>query len=280
MKYLKPLFSLLKLPLFGSLPVAALIGFAVYAFSQNRLPVWKPVCVAVLVWLVLWIVLFAMLAAALKKEQPLEDILVEQGYCDAWLQKHSEIYPQPDRQQKLVRVDVLSFLGRYDEARTLLESIPTAAMSDDREFEYNNAWLDMLLKTGHYGEAIQKFADCRKFMDIYANANPMRGAVYGLNAAVILALQGDYEGSEHYLRTAEHRLSGNSAHRALVRIATVMQHYALGFTPQAEELEATVKAEIQNEPEFSKPWLRDHLLQMLSRAKALSPENRQEVPAT
>ena len=280
MNYFKQIFFVAKKLIFGSLGIALGIGVVVHFIGKNNPPVWLSLLIAAAAWLILWVLLFVLVAASMKKEQPLEDIMIEKGYCDEWLQKHSEIYPTPDRQQKLRRVDVLSYLDRYQEARALLESIPTAGMSDDRSYEYNNAWLDMLLTTGHYDEAVAKLESCRKFMDIYANANPLRGAAYGLNAAVIRAIAGDYQDSEHFLNAAEHAITNaKSMSPALVNIAKTMQLYALGFTDRAEAQEEQTYQAIQNDEKLTKQWQKDHFLAMLGKAQNLIPEKRAEEKA-
>ena len=276
-KYFKPIFFASKKLMLISLATALAIGAAIHFIANNHPPIYIPMLIALLAWVIIWILLFVLVASTMKKEQPLEDIMIEKGYCDEWLQKHSEIYPTPDRQQKLRRVDVLSYLDRYQEARALLESIPTAGMSDDRTYEYNNAWLDMLLTTGHYDEAVAKLESCRKFMDIYANANPLRGAAYGLNAAVIRAIAGDYQDSEHFLNAAEHAVtSAKSMSPALVNIAKTMQLYALGFTDRAEAQEEQTYQAIQNDEKLTKQWQKDHFLAMLGKAQNLIPEKRAE----
>lgn len=277
MKYIKPILRALWKPMLGSLGIAAAVALCVFWSHRETMAVWKPLCVAAIAWLILWILLTVMIAGTMKKEEPLDEILAEHGYGGEWLQKHSEIYPDPDREQKLRRVDVLSFMGRYDEAKALLNSISTVGMSDDRNFEYNNAWLDMLLTTGHYAEAQAFLTKCRQFMDIYANANPLRGIAYGCNACVILALADDFEGSEHYYNAALHTVETTKGiSKAMVRIAKTMQLYALGFFPQAEAQEEQTYQEIISEPLFTKQWQKGHFLAQLGRAQQLAPEKRQE----
>lgn len=278
MNYVKQIFFGVKKMMLISLVIAICAGTAIPIIADSHSPIYIPIMIAVLAWLLIWILLFFMVASTMKKEQPLEDIMEEKGYCDEWLQKHSEIYPTPDRAEKLRRVDVLTYLERYEEAASLLDSISTIDMNDDRKFEYQNARLDLFLTTGRCAEAIAELDVCRKFMDIYANANPLRGAVYGCNAAVIRALAGDYEDSEHYLKAAEHTiLSQKNISPAIVMIAKTMQLYALGFDAQAAEQAAKTRQEIETSPILTKHFQKEQMLKMLLRAKNYAPENRQEI---
>ena len=275
MKYITQVIkALLKLMLI-SLGVVVLVSVLVYVKASDPMPLWKPLCIGLIAWLLLWAVLVLMISASLKKEEPLDKILAEKGCCDEWLQKHSEIYPVPDRSQKLRRVDVLSYLGRYDEAKAILDSLSTLPMNDNQTFEYHNARLDMLLTTGHYDEAIGYLEKCRKFMDIYSGTNPMYGAVYGCNAGVILALAGDFDGSQHYLDAAEKVFAAKpSMSMAIPKIARTMQLYALDFIDRAEQQEAETAQYIINDTRLTAQWQKDHFLDSLKRAKRLLPANR------
>ena len=280
MKYWKQVFWALRKPILGLIPFTVLLGFLIWLPNRDTAPLWKPMCCTVGARLLLIILLVVMISATLKKEEPLNEIMAKEGYSEAWLQKHSEIYPTPDRTQKLRRVDVLSYLGRYDDAKALLESIPTAGFNDDQKYEYQNARLDMLLTSGHYSEAIAELDRCRKFMDIYANTYRLRGAAYGCNAAVIRAIAGDYEDSEHFLKAAEHAiLEQKTMSPVIVMIAKTMQLYALGFDTQAEEQAAKTRQEIETSPALAKDFQKTHMMQLLERAKNVAPENRQEVQA-
>ncbi|MBR4200883.1 MAG: hypothetical protein IKQ91_06350 [Oscillospiraceae bacterium] len=277
MKYIKPVFMALRKFIFGSLGIAVVVSIAVIAFAKDPMPVWKPVCVAVLVWLIIWILLLLMISSSMKKDEPLNEILAAKGYCDEWLQKHSEIYPNPDRSQKLRRADVLSFLGRYEEAKTILDSLSTLPMNDNQQFEYHNAQLDMLLTTAHYDEAAAYLDKCRKFMDIYSETNPMYGAVYACNAAVILALADDFDASEHYMKKAEQIFSTMKDHSLVMpKISRTMQLYALGFAEKAEAQEEETYKYIMNDPKLSEQWQKDHFLSVLGRAQSMLPEKRKE----
>ena len=277
MKYFKQVVIATKKLILISLAAALGIGAVIAFLGWTDKPFWVPLCIALGIWLVLWILLIFLVSSSLKKDEPLNEILEAQGYCDAWLQKHSEIYPTPTRAEKLRRVEVLSYLDRYDEARTLLDSIPTVGLNDTEVFQVHNARLDMLLTTGHYAEAANYFAGCQKFMDIYSQTNPLYGAVYGLNAGVILAIQGDYNGSEHYIGTAEKIIqSKSSMSPAMVQIARTMQLYALGFTDRAEAQEEKTYQSIMQDPQLAKQWQKDHFLKQLGKAQNLTPEKRQE----
>ena len=277
MKYLKMFLNAVKKPLLISFVAALGIGGVLGFLGLTGKPFYVPLCIAFGIWLVLWILLYLMVSASMKKEEPLDAILAEQGYGDAWLQKHSEIYPTPTRSEKLRRVDVLSYLNRYDEAKALLDSIPTVGLNDDQNFQLNNARLDMLLTTGHYDEAAAFLGNCRKFMDIYSQGNPLYGAVYGLNAGVILAIQGDFDGSEHYISTSERIISTKkSMSPVTVEIAKTMRLYALGFTDRAEAQEEQTYQAILQDPLLPKQWQKDHFLALLGRAQNLTPEKRQE----
>lgn len=277
MKYLKLFLAASKKFLLISFVAALGIGGVLGFLGLTGKPFYVPLCIAFGIWLVLWILLYLMVSASMKKEEPLDAILAEQGYGDAWLQKHSEIYPTPTRSEKLRRVDVLSYLNRYDEAKALLDSIPTVGLNDDQNFQLNNARLDMLLTTGHYDEAAAFLGSCRKFMDIYSQGNPLYGAVYGLNAGVILAIQGDFDGSEHYISTSERIISTKkSMSPVTVEIAKTMRLYALGFTDRAEAQEEQTYQAILQDPLLPKQWQKDHFLALLGRAQNLTPEKRQE----
>ena len=277
MKYFKQVVIATKKLILISLAAALGIGAVIAFLGRTDKPFWVPLCIALGIWLVLWILLIFLVSSSLKKDEPLNEILEAQGYCDAWLQKHSEIYPTPTRAEKLRRVEVLSYLDRYDEAKALLDSIPTVGLNDTEVFQVHNARLDMLLTTGHYAEAANYFAGCQKFMDIYSQTNPLYGAVYGLNAGVILAIQGDYNGSEHYIGTAEKIIqSRSSMSPAMVQIARTMQLYALGFTDRAEAQEEKTYQSIMQDPQLAKQWQKDHFLKQLGKAQNLTPEKRQE----
>ena len=277
MKYFKQVVIATKKLILISLAAALGIGAVIAFLGWTDKPFWVPLCIALGIWLVLWILLIFLVSSSLKKDEPLNEILEAQGYCDAWLQKHSEIYPTPTRAEKLRRVEVLSYLDRYDEAKALLDSIPTVGLNDTEVFQVHNERLDMLLTTGHYAEAANYFAGCQKFMDIYSQTNPLYGAVYGLNAGVILAIQGDYNGSEHYIGTAEKIIqSKSSMSPAMVQIARTMQLYALGFTDRAEAQEEKTYQSIMQDPQLAKQWQKDHFLKQLGKAQNLTPEKRQE----
>ncbi len=277
MNYMKQVFHALKKPFLLLIPITVLMGVLIWFPNRDSVSLWMPLGCTVGAGLLLIIAVAMLLSATLKKEEPLTEIFAEKGYCEEWLAKHTEIYPTPDRSQKIRRVEVLSALGRYDEAMSLLDSIPTAGFNDDQKFEYLNARLDLMLTTGHYSEAIAELDACRKFMDIYANTYPLRGAVYGCNATVIRAAAGDYEDSEHYYKAAEHTiLARKTMSPAIIMITKTMQLYALGFDRQAKEQEAKTRQEIETSEILSKSFQKVHMLQLLERAKNIAPENRQE----
>ena len=277
MKYMLKTLSALRKPILGLIPFTVLLGVLVWLPNRDTAPLWKPLCCTVGAGLLLIVLVTLLIAGTLKKEEPLNEILAKDGYCEAWLQKHSEIYPTPDRSQKLRRVDVLSFMGRYDEAVSLLDSIPTVGFNDDQKYEYQNARLDLMLTGKHYAEGIAELDACRKFMDIYANTYPLRGAAYGCNAAVLRAIAGDYEDSEHFIKAAEHAiLNQKDMSPAVVMIAKTMQLYALGFDAQAEEQAEKTRQEIETSPILAKAFQKTHMLQLLERAKDVAPENRKE----
>ena len=277
MKYFKQIVIAAKKLLLISLAAALVVSGAIGFLGVTGKPFWVPMCVAFGIWMVLWVLIILSVSSSMKKDEPLDEILASQGYSDAWLQKHSEIYPTPTRAEKLRRVEVLSYLDRYDEAKALLDSIPTVGLNDTEMFKLHNARLDMLLTTGHYAEAAEYFAGCQKFMDIYSQTNPLYGAVYGLNAGVILAVKGDFDGSEHYISTAERIISTKkSMSSAMVEIAKTMRLYALGFTDRAEAQEEQTYHAILQDPVLEKQWQKDHFLSLLGKAQNLTPEKRQE----
>lgn len=277
MKYIKLILHALWQKALITLAAALGTGVLIWLVGGMEFALWKSVGAMLAGWTILWILLIALMASTMKKEQPLEDILMEHGYCEEWLQKHSEIYPNPSRSQKLQRVDVLSYLGRYDEAKALLESIPRVGMNDDQNYEYNVSALDMLMTTGHYAEALAYLENCRKFMDIYANDNRLRGVPYGCNAAVIYAVAGDFETSEHYLKAAESALvNAKGMSLVMTMTARTMQLYAMDLIAPAEQQEQkTYEYIISPESKLDKQWQRDHFLAVLGRAQALTPERRQ-----
>ncbi len=277
-KYFKVLLRALWKPILGSFGICLIIGLLLTLRFHGDKPALLTMLIPMLAWVLLWALGLPMVASVLKKEEPLEEILNEHGYCDAWLQKHSEIYPNPNRSQKLQRVSVLSYLNRYDDAKALLDSIPTVGMNDDQNYEYRVAVLDMLMTTNHFQEAQTYLESCRKFMDIYANDHPLRGVPYGCNAAVILAVAGDFDGSEHYLNAAEHALKNTKGMSlVMVMIARTMQLYALDLIAPAEQQEQkTYEYIISPESQLNKQWQRDHFLAQLGRAQQLTPDKRQE----
>ena len=104
MKYWKQVFWALRKPILGLIPFTVLLGFLIWLPNRDTAPLWKPMCCTVGAGLLLIILLVVMISATLKKEEPLNEIMAKEGYSEAWLQKHSEIYPTPDRTQKLRRV--------------------------------------------------------------------------------------------------------------------------------------------------------------------------------
>ena len=275
-KYFKVILQALWQKMLLTLGVVIVIG-AVLAFKNTSIA--AAILLPLLAWVILWVLLFLLMASTMKKEEPLEEILIAHGYCDEWLQKHSEIYPNPSRSQKLSRISVLGYLGRYDEAKAMLESLSTFDMNDDQKFEYNVAWLDMLLTTGHYDEGLALLEKCRGWMDTYAGMQPVRGAAYQCNAAVLLAVANDFEGSQKYLEAAERVIFPKKLMSNVIpMIAKTMQLYALDLTGPAEEQEQkTYEYIMSEESQLNQQWQKDHFLSQLGKAKSLTPEKRQEV---
>ena len=274
MKYIiasaKGLWKGLLCVLGGSVLLGTLCGL--YAKSKGDLFL-KPFLMFICAGILISIALVMLIASVLKKEEPLQQILAEKGYCDEYLQTYDRVYPPTNVANKLRKADVLNTMRRFAESEQLLATIPTLGLSDDRKMEYHNCRLDLFLSTHRFAEAQKELADCRKFMDIYANANPLRGMVYGLNAAVTLATANDFEGSEHYLKAAEHTAqSQKDTSPVMVMIARTMQLYALGFDTQAEQQAEKTRMEIMSSPKLDKQWQKDHFLAQLSRAQEFAPD--------
>ena len=275
MKYaVKVAYTLRKL-LLSALGASLLLGLLIgFLSSRDGGSFVKPFLCALIAYLILSLALIFLIASTLKKEEPLQKILAEKGYGDDYLQEFDRIYPAQTTSNKLRKADVLNTMQRYAEAEQLLATIPTVGLSDDRKMEYHNCRLDLFLGSHRIQEAMQELANCRKFMDIYANAHPERGVAYGLNAGVILAAAGDYEGSEHYIKAAEHTLEGMKEQSpVLAMIARTMQLYALGFDRQAEEQAAKTQQEIETSPILSEEWQKQHMRSLLARAAELAPQN-------
>lgn len=277
MNYIKDAFLALRKTLFSVLLIALPITLGVWFSMRERVSLLIPLGVMLLVWLALSAFLVYSIAAMMKKEQPLTDILEEKGYCDEYLQTYDRIYPTPDRAHLLRKIDILASLRRYDEAWKLLDSVKTIGLDDTAQMQYYNCRLDLLLSEHRFDEAKQELDKCRKFMDIYANAHPTHCVAYGCNAAVILATAGDFEGSEHYLRAAEHTVEGmRSTSPVVVMIARTMQLYALGFDTQAEAQAEKTRLEIETSPHLSREWQKYTMRQLLARAEEVAPANREE----
>lgn len=278
-KYFKVIIHALWQKMLLTLGVVVVLGLILTIRNQSGAPIAATMLLPLLAWVILWALLFLLISSTMKKEEPLEEILIEHGYCDAWLQKHSEIYPNPSRTEKLKRISVLGYLGRYDEAKAMLEAMSTFDMNDDQKYEYNVAWLDMLLTTGHYAEAQALMEKCRGWMDTYAGMQPVRGVAYQCNAAVILAVANDFEGSQHYLEAAERVVfPRKTMSNVIPMIAKTMQLYALDLTAPAEEQEQKTYEYIMSaESQLNKQWQKDHFLSQLGKASAMTPEKRQEV---
>ena len=254
----------------GSLVLGALFGL--FAKSKGD-PFQKPFLMFLCAGILISIALVLLIASVLKKEEPLLKILEEKGYCDEYLQTYDRVYPPTNVTNKLRKADVLNTMRRFDESEQLLATISPFGLSDDRKMEYHNCRLDLFLSTHRFKEAQQELAECRKFMDIYANANPLRGMVYGLNAAVTLATANDFEGSEHYLKAAEHTAEAQKdSSPVMAMIARTMQLYALGFDTQAEQQAEKTRMEIMNSPKLPASWQKEHFLAQLSRAPEFAPD--------
>ena len=255
----------------GSVLLGALFGL--YARSKGD-TFQKPFLMFICAGILISIALVLLIASVLRKEEPLQKILAEKGYGDEYLQEYDRVYPPTNVANKLRKADVLNTMRRFDESEQLLATIPTFGLSDDRKMEYHNCRLDLFLSTHRFAEAQQELAECRQFMDIYASANPVRGMVYSLNAAVILATANDYEGSERYMKSAEQTaFSMKDTSPVMAMIARTMQFYALGFDTQAEQQAEKTRTEIMNSPKLEKQWQKDHFLAQLSRAPEFAPKN-------
>lgn len=255
----------------GSVLLGALFGL--YARSKGD-TFQKPFLMFVCAGILVSIALVLLIASVLRKEEPLQKILAEKGYCDEYLQTFDRIYPPTNVTNKLRKADVLNTMQRFGESEQLLATIPTFGLSDDRKMEYHNCRLDLFLSMHRFAEAQQELAQCREFMDIYARANPLRGMVYSLNAAVTLATANDFEGSERYLKSAEQTAQPmKDTSPVMVMIARTMQLYALGFQAQAEQQAEKTRAEIMNSPHLDKQWQKNHFLAQLSRASEFAPKN-------
>lgn len=255
----------------GSVLLGALVGL--YARSRGD-AFQKPFLMFICAGLLVSIALILLIASVLRKEEPLQKILAEKGYCDEYLQAFDRIYPPTNVTNKLRKADVLNTMQRFTESEQLLAAIPTFGLSDDRKMEYHNCRLDLFLSSHRFAEAQQELAQCRQFMDIYAAANPARGMVYSLNAAVTLATANDFEGSERYLKSAEQTAQSiKDISPVMVMIARTMQLYALGFQTQAQQQAEKTRAEIMNSPRLDKQWQKEHFLAQLSRASEFAPQN-------
>ena len=277
MKYIiaaaKGLWKALLGVLGGSVVLGALCGL----FAQSKGdPFRKPFLMFLCAGILICIALTLLIASVLKKEEPLQKILAEKGYCDEYLQTFDRVYPPTTVANKLRKADVLNTMRRFAESEQLLGTVSPLGLSDDRKMEYHNCRLDLFLSTHRFAEAQQELAECRKFMDIYAqgNGNVARGMVYDLNAAVILATANDFEGSEHYLKAAEGALSRmkDQFSPVMLMIARTMQLYALGFDRQAEEQAEKTRQEIMNSQKLEAPWQKDHFLAQLARAAEFAPK--------
>ncbi|MBR5722107.1 MAG: hypothetical protein IKX57_00645 [Oscillospiraceae bacterium] len=262
--------------LVGIIAGSAVLGalFGLYAMSKGSDPFLKPFLLFLIAGIIISIALPMLIASALKKEEPLHEILEQKGYCDEYLQTFDRIYPQPTSTNKLRKADLLNTMRRFDEAEQLLSTVSPVGLSDDRKMEYHNCRLDLFLSTHRLAEAKQELASCRGFMDIYANAHPVQSIPYKLNAAVILAAADDFENSERYLKSAEQATASlKDQSPVMVMIAKTMQLYALGFDTQAEQQAELTRQEITNSPALNKSWQKEHFLTMLSRAAEFAPQN-------
>ena len=219
-------------------------------------------------WLIINAAMIVLLIFEFKKEAPLNEILAENGYCELYLEKFHEVYPNPNKNTALRLIGILTTMKHYAEAEQMLQQIQPFGLNDDQKMEYHTCRMDLFLSRHRFDAAIAELQSCRRFMDIYANAHPQRGFVYGLNAAVILAAANDYEGSEHYLQAAEHgigQMKGISP--CMAQIAKVMQLSLLGFTDRAGQLAEQTRLAIMEDPVLRADWQKQHFLQKLEDAR-------------
>ena len=268
MKYvLKAIYSLRQTLLISLLIMTGTLFWLIHDI-RNGVRVLPPVWIFLGAWLILLIALIAVTAVTLKKEEPLKQILDESGFSDAYIAKFRETYPNLKTGGKLRLTGILTTAKRFSEAEQLLAEIPVSGLTEHQRMEYHTCQMDLLMSVHRMDEAIAELQRCRGFMDAYANNNPQRGIVYGLNAGVILAAANDYEGSEHYLQTAEHHIAAQKTMSpCLAQIARVMQLYLLGFPDRAQQLAEQTRLAIMQDPILTKDWQKQHFLEKLEDAK-------------
>ena len=275
MKYVIMTVKVIWKVLLGILAGSAVLGvlFGLYARSKGDAFL-TPFLLFLIAGILISIALPVMIGLSMKKEEPLQKILAEKGYCDEYLETFDRIFPQPTTGNKLRKADLLNTMRRFDESEQLLATVSPIGLSDDRKMEYHNCRLDLFLSTHRYADALKELADCRGFMDIYGKANPVRSIPYKLNAAVTLAAANDFEGSEYYLKWAEQSAANlKDTSPVMIMIARTMQLYALGFDTQAEQQAEKTRQEIMNSPQLEAAWQKEHFLAQLSRAPELAPNN-------
>ena len=231
-----------------------------------------PYGTAFLFWLVFEIALYCTAAHSAKKSQPILDIYREKGICGEMLQKHAEIFPDPDTGELLSRIDMLLSIGRYAEAETLLDPIYPADVPAKWQLLYYNARMLLYAETDRNQYAYELFSVNRRMLCEYARCTVGSGAAGAFYATVslVLAQQGDAEGSAQFCDLcAQAYGSGSNAMGMdlfLPRIACADRLYALGQTSEADAYAAKLRAEMTESTAFDREWKRQHLLRMLERA--------------
>lgn len=270
---LKTLHELRKILLFSLIVLAGFIYWIWHDISHG-VRILPPVWIFLGAWILLNIALIAVAAIAIKKEGPLNEILEQEGYSDAYIDKFRETYPDPTTATKLRLTGILTTAKRFSEAEQLLAEISPAGLTDDLRMEYHTCRMDLFFSSHRLNEAIAELQGCRPFMDEYANKHPQRGIVHGLNAGVILAAANDSVGSEHYLQAAEHHIAAQKKMSpCLAQIARVMQLYLLGQPDMARQRAEETRYAIMQDPILKKEWQKQHFLQKLEDAKSYERES-------
>lgn len=223
--------------------------------------------------IVVVIILFIYALYLKKKNSKAAKVFAEKGICDEYIAEYTKAYgDKMSYFQKLVVADCYASLGRFDSCEYILERLPgELAMHGRDKLLFYKEYILVYLNTGRYRLAADLFNTCRGDLDKYfGNSSPPLACSYYDDAALIMAVMGDFRGADGYRAYAQ-AAGMKDLSAAYVQYMIMGELYYIdGNTAEAQRSIEAARTAVISYDKYKYPWMKDHYLQVINKGAQLA----------
>lgn len=201
--------------------------------------------------------------------EEIEGIYKQKGHCDEWVEAYKAGHPKMKTMDKLTLADALTSLERYDEAEAILNEVKVNGFSDDiTRGVYYLALMNLYIGQHRAEEALNILANQKKFLDIFYSspAYERMSIAYYDSAAVILAMNGQYEAAAYYFELEKKSAVKYDKTGIYPMLTNIRLLKFSGSNELAEQEAVAARNYIENYNGFTLPWQKESFFKLLDKS--------------